>query len=156
MNIHHVSVFVRYRANYESEYIQISVFGHGAGCEFLNEDCIGSYGVPNAMEEQFCNDIISVGADGVINTDESGSQTCDPSHTSKTYCDFVDIYQLVGIGKTATLLEEAPTQFQYGGKSSARPYLFTSADYCPIPHIDPQSCFEFNGRPLSNEQLKAG
>eukprot|EP00804_Cyclotella_cryptica_P014369 CCRYP_015535-RA/>CCRYP_015535-RA protein AED:0.09 eAED:0.09 QI:195/1/1/1/1/1/7/661/880 len=147
-----------YRANYESEYIQISVFGHGAGCEFLDEDCIDSYGnVPDAMEEQFCNEVISIGSNGVINTDESGSQTCDPSHTAKTYCDLVDIYQLVGIGKTATLLDEAPPQFQYfGGQTSLRPYLFTSADFCPIPLIDTQSCLEFNGRPVSDEQLDAG
>ncbi|KAL3794367.1 hypothetical protein ACHAWO_007342 [Cyclotella atomus] len=147
-----------YRANYQSEYIQISPFGHGAGCEFIEEDCIDGYGnVPEPMEEQFCNEVISVGSNGIINTDESGSQTCDPSHTSKTYCDLVDSYQLVGIGKTATLLEEPPEQFQYfESKASLRPYLFTSADYCPIPHIDPQSCFEFNGRPLSDEQLEAG
>lgn len=110
-----------------------------------------------AMEEQFCNEVVSVGVNGIINTDESGSQTCDPSHTAKTYCDLVDIYQLVGIGKTATLLEEPPNQFQYfSAQSSLRPYLFTSADYCPIPHIDPQSCLKFNGRPLSDEQLDAG
>ena len=164
METYHYLVFsynliARYHANYQSEYIELSPFGHGAGCEFLEDDCIDEYGnVPESMEEQFCNEIISVGANGIIVTEESGSQTCDPSHTSKTYCDLVDTYQLVGIGKMATILEEPPEQFQYfGGKSHhLRPYIFTSADYCPIPHIDPQSCLDFNGRPPSDEQLEAG
>lgn len=147
-----------YRANYQSEYIQISMFGHGAGCGFIEESCIDSNGnVPPEMEGQFCNTAVSIGSSGSIIPSESGSQTCDPSHTRKTYCDLVDTNQLVGIGNTATLLEAPPTKFQYfEGKQSLRPYVFTSADYCPIPHLDPQSCAQYNGRPLLEEQLEAG
>jgi hypothetical protein len=113
--------------------------------------------VPDPMYEQFCNEVIAVSSNGIINTDESGDQTCDPSHTAKTYCDLVDSFQLVGIGNQAILLDEAPPQFQYfGGETNLRPFVFTSADFCPIPHIDPQSCLKYDGRRITDEQEKAG
>ncbi|KAL7534216.1 hypothetical protein ACHAXR_005736 [Thalassiosira sp. AJA248-18] len=148
-----------YRANYQSDYVQISMFGHGAGCNFIENNCIDSNGkVPYEFQEHFCSTPISLSNGGQINVAQSGSQTCDPSHTQKTYCDLVDINQVVGIGKTGTILEPAPPKFQYfEGRPNIRPYIFTNADFCPVPHLDPQSCIEFNGRSqISSEQVQAG
>ena len=146
-----------YRANYESEYVQISMFGHGAGCDFIEENCIDSDGnVPQVFTEHFCNTPIEISGNGLIDTQSSGGQTCDPSHTQKTYCDLVNTNEVVAIGKTGTALEPAPPKFQYF-RPNMRPYIFTNADYCPVPHLDPQSCINFNGRSqISSEQLEAG
>lgn len=146
-----------YRANYESEYVQISMFGHGAGCDFIETNCIDSYGnVPEVFEEQFCNTPISISSAGLIET-ASSKQTCDPSHVQKTYCDFVNTNEVVMIGKQGTVLEPAPPKFQYVEDApNMRPYVFTNADYCPVPHLDPQSCLEYSGRSMSSEQKEAG
>eukprot|EP00571_Detonula_confervacea_P016006 CAMPEP_0172307978 /NCGR_PEP_ID=MMETSP1058-20130122/8715_1 /TAXON_ID=83371 /ORGANISM="Detonula confervacea, Strain CCMP 353" /LENGTH=1040 /DNA_ID=CAMNT_0013020301 /DNA_START=40 /DNA_END=3162 /DNA_ORIENTATION=+ len=150
-----------YRANYESDYVQISMFGHGAGCDFIDGNCIDDKGrVPEAFEEQFCNTPISVSSSGLINTQDSGSQTCDPSHTQKTYCDLVNTNEMVAIGKEGSnkFLEPAPPKFQYfEGQPNMRPYVFTNADYCPVPHLDPKSCLELNGGQFTtSEQTEAG
>jgi len=143
-----------YRANYQSQYVQLSMFGHGAGCEFIETNCIDPSGrVSEAMSGNFCNSVTHIGSDNMIDPLRSGSQTCDPSHTRKTYCDLVDVYDIEG----TTSLDVAPARFQYfETQPSLRPYTFVNADYCPIPHLDPQSCQEYNGRSLTNEQLEAG
>ncbi|KAK1741019.1 hypothetical protein QTG54_008271 [Skeletonema marinoi] len=118
-----------YRANYQSNYVHIGTFGHGAGCAFLEESCIDSDGnVPEAMEGTFAT----------------------------AYCDWVDTNALIGIGKTGQTLESAPEFFQYvDDNSNLRPYTFTAADYCPIPHLSQYSCFVDGGR-ATQEQLNAG
>lgn len=143
-----------YRANYESEYVQISMFGHGAGCDFVETNCLDSNGnVPEVFTEQFCNTPISISSSGLIDT-QSSSQTCDPSHTQKTYCDFVNANEIVGIGNLGKIMEPPPPKFQYiEGKPNMRPYVFTNADYCPVPHLDPQSCMESGGRSSSDEEV---
>lgn len=146
-----------YRANYQSEYVQISIFGHGAGCDFLESNCIDARGnVPGVFEEHFCNSKISISANGLIDTTRSGPQTCDPSHTQKTYCDLVNTNEIVQIGKKGATLEPAPPEFQYFPSPSFRPYIFTNADFCPVPHLDPQSCISPNGRTPTGEQAEAG
>ena len=146
-----------YRANYESEFVQISMFGHGAGCDFIENNCIDSNGnVPDVFTEHFCNSPIAISANGLIDPQKSGGQTCDPSHTQKTYCDLVNTNEVIAIGKTGTVLEPAPPEFQYF-QPNYRPYVFTNADYCPVPHLDPQSCIVHNGRsPITSKQLQAG
>jgi leishmanolysin-like peptidase len=136
-----------YRANYQSKYVHIGVFGHGAGCVFLEENCIDSNGdVPEAMEGNFCNTIDA----------SSGSQTCDPSHMQKTYCDWVDVNSLIGIGKTGEYMDPAPEYFQYvKDNPNLRPYSFTNADYCPIAHLNGYNCLTDGGR-ATQEQLNAG
>jgi hypothetical protein len=149
-----------YRANYESEYVQISMFGHGMGCDFVEENCINPDGrVPEVFEGHFCNERISISSNGLINTQAKGSsQTCDPSHTQKTYCDLVDTNEIIAIGKTGTILEQAPEEFQYfEGRPELRPYVFTNADFCPVPHLDPQSCLDYGGKyQITSEQLEVG
>jgi len=147
-----------YRANYRSDYVQISMFGHGAGCDFVENKCIDARGnVPDVFEEHFCNAPISISANGLIDPQRSGPQTCDPSHTQKTYCDLVNTNEVVAIGKTGTTLEPAPPEFQYFPSPNMRPYMFVNADYCPVPHLDPQSCLVLNPqKPITSEQASAG
>ena len=139
-----------YRANYQSEYVHIGTFGHGAGCEFLEENCIDSSGgVPEAMEGNFCNSTISASGGGRIDWASSGPQQCDPTHTSKAFCDWVDTNAMMGLGNT-------PEMFQYvDDNPNLRPYTFTTADYCPIAHLGLYSCFFDRGR-ATQEQLDAG
>lgn len=146
-----------YRANYESEYVHISQFGHNAGCDFVETNCIDSNGnVPEVFQEQFCNTPISISSSGLIDT-QSSTQTCDPTHTQKSYCDYVDTNEIVAIGAQGKILEPAPPKYQYiEDKPNMRPYVFTNADFCPVPHLDPQSCLEFGGRQPSSEQTGAG
>ncbi|KAL7429183.1 hypothetical protein ACHAXM_001663 [Skeletonema potamos] len=145
-----------YRANYESEYVHIGTFGHGAGCAFLEENCIDSNGnVPEAMEGNFCNNIISASG-GSLDFSSSGAQKCDPSHTQKAYCDWVDTNSLIGIGNTGQNMEPAPFFFQYvNDNPNLRPYTFTTADYCPIAHLNQYSCF-VDGHLANEEQLIVG
>ena len=139
-----------YRANYQSNYVHLGTFGHGAGCSFLEENCIDSDGnVPEAMEGNFCNSLVSTRG-GSINVANSRSQKCDPTHTQKAYCDWLET------GKNGQTLEPAPAFFQYvDGNPNLRPYTFTTADYCPIAHLSQNSCFEKSGR-TTQEQLNVG
>lgn len=127
------------------------MFGHGAGCDFINESCLDSFGnIPTAMEGAFCNSPIQLGSGNKIDPTSSSDQMCDPSYTHKTYCDLVDVQYLNSV-------PQAPEKFRYvESQPFYRPFVFTSADYCPIPHLDPQSCAKYGGRTLSDEQLKAG
>eukprot|EP00986_Skeletonema_menzelii_P010780 scaffold5381_cov150-Skeletonema_menzelii.AAC.10 len=131
-----------YRANYQSNYVHIGTFGHGAGCAFLEDNCIDSDGnVPEAMEGNFCNSTRG----GSINVANSRSQKCDPTHTQKAYCDWAETGQ-----------EPDPEFVQYvDDNPNLRPYTFTAADYCPIAHLSQNSCLEKGGRATS-EQLLVG
>lgn len=70
----------------------------------------------------------------------------------------MNIHEVVAIGKTGMDLEPAPPKFQYvPDRPELRPYVFTTADYCPVPHLDPQSCLYNNpNRPATSEQIAAG
>jgi hypothetical protein len=149
-----------YRANYESEYVKISPFGHGAGCDFIEGICIDpdTGDVPHAFSEMFCNDPTSISSSGAINVGASGPQTCDPSHTQKAYCDLVSTNELVAIGNQAIALEQPPASFQYfEGRPELRPLVLTTADFCPIPQLSGQSCLEYGGGySITNEMQDAG
>jgi hypothetical protein len=148
-----------YRANYQSDFVHISTYGHGMGCDFVEKNCIDSDGnVPEAFQEQVCNTPITLSSSGMIDPSSSGAQTCDPSHTQKTYCDLINTNELIAIGNQATTLEAAPEEYQYfEGQPNLRPYAFPNADYCPVPQLDPQSCLEYSGKySISSEQEDAG
>jgi hypothetical protein len=147
-----------YRANYESEYVQISVFGHGAGCGFVEGNCVDPYTgeVPYEFTENFCNVPTVLTSGGSIDSESSGPQTCDPSHTQKTYCDLVNTNEMIAIGNLATMLEPPPPSFQYfEGRPELRPLVLTLADYCPVPHLNGQSCLEYNGGYSLNGEMES-
>ena len=116
---------------YNVDYTQAQVpsFGHGAGCSFLNEDCIVNNGdIPDYGRGFFCNDIWSM--------DSSPPRHCDATHTSIASCNLLEN-------------EEPSEGFQYfsdknwGGS-------FSKADYCPMVIwwkdycTSDQRCFDSN------------
>jgi len=144
-----------YRVNYESKYVQLSTFGHGAGCDFINGQCIdGSNGtVSETFTEMFCNSPTTI-IDQRVDVETSGPQTCDPSHTQKTYCDLVNTDEMMG----GAILDEPPMEYQYfADQPGLRPYTLLMADYCPVPHLEGHSCFEYDGRyGITNEMEAVG
>lgn len=76
-----------YRANFQSEYVSVNQFGHGAGCDFITKPCIGpDDSIPNHSKGFFCNDEMYYTSFGTL----TGEYGCDASHNSKAWCDLVD------------------------------------------------------------------
>lgn len=80
-----------YRANYTNT--QTSPFGHGAGCDFVEKECIERNDdlpmggeLPQYSKGFFCADAITRSQNGDLNID----YTCDPSHRLKAGCDLID------------------------------------------------------------------
>ena len=144
-----------YRVNYESKYVQLSTFGHGAGCDFINGQCIdGSNGtVSETFTEMFCNSPTTI-KNQRVDVETSGPQTCDPSHTQKTYCDLINTNEMTG----GAILDESPMEYQYfEDQPGLRPYTLLMADYCPVPHLEGHSCFEYDRRyEITNEMEAVG
>lgn len=96
-----------------------STFGHGAGCGFVQEDCIINGGeMPSYSKGFFCN------------TPSSMSQsliafTCTATHASIGYCDLFD-FNLDPL--SPRLLP--PLEFKYFDQLMS-PVFFNRADYCP-------------------------
>jgi len=121
-----------YVANYSSA--TISSFGYGAGCEFVNDDCIKDGEVPDYSKGFFCNQKISLGKLGLVPT----AITCDPSRTHKAVCDFADRNDFPGMVSGDG---SVPEPFQYfPGDETAGPVVMQLADYCPIPLINYMDC----------------
>mmetsp|Transcript_25831 Transcript_25831/g.40060 ORF Transcript_25831/g.40060 Transcript_25831/m.40060 type:complete len:465 (+) Transcript_25831:124-1518(+) len=92
-----------YRADYSKA--DLSPFGHGAGCEFVNKDCIVNGELPYYSRGNFCNSL-------------DKESMCDPTYRRKAFCDLVDI-------STVGNLDPAPSHFQYFNDpvSANRPYF---------------------------------
>lgn len=118
------SVF-RYKPDYSKA--TVAPFGHGAGCDFINEDCIVDGEVPDYSRGFFCNELWSSDA----------PRKCDATHTIRASCDLLND-------------EEPSGDFQWfedeewGGS-------FTKADHCPLnrywtdPCDEDQRCFNVEG-----------
>jgi leishmanolysin-like peptidase len=149
-----------YRVNYESRYVQPSTFGHGAGCDFITGQCIDSSNngtISETFTEMFCNSPTTI-KDQRVDVESSGPQTCDPSHTMKTYCDLINTNEMNSIGNTAAAggLDEPPIEYQYfEGQPELRPYTLLMADYCPVPQLEGHSCFEYDGRDRITNEMEA-
>ena len=77
-----------------------STFGHGAGCDFVNDPCIVNGGeVPSSSRGFFCNSLSSL---------NSQSVQCTPTHKSLGYCDLFDLEE-ENIDQTFF----PPAKFQY-------------------------------------------
>lgn len=107
-----------YRADYSKA--DMSPFGHGAGCDFVNSDCIVNGEIPYYSRGNFCNSI-------------NKESMCDPTYRRKAFCDLVDI-------STVDNLDPAPSHFQYFGNPELRPQYFTRADFCPLPNVNELWC----------------
>jgi len=103
-----------YKANYSNT--RISPFGHGAGCDFVEKDCIVNDEIPDYAKGFFCNSTIDISSSNEM----SYEYTCDPAHTHKAVCDLYDK------GK------DESNSAQYFKKNNLGVVLFERADYCPI------------------------
>lgn len=60
-----------------------STFGHGAGCDFVTENCIVDGELPPSSKGFFCNSVSSI-------RDDRLEVMCTPSHQGIGYCDLFD------------------------------------------------------------------
>ena len=80
----------------------VSPFGHGAGCEFVEETCIVDGNLPSYSSGSFCNTEYKI-----ANGQFLGSIGCDSTHTSMGICDLVDY------GTMSSAYKSPPLEFQY-------------------------------------------
>jgi len=104
--------------------VQISPFGHGAGCDFVLNDCIVNGGeIPDYSRGYFCNNSLEQNNNGQL----YGDLTCDPSHTHKAFCDLSDQGPPV------------PEEYQYFNNKNLQPGL-TRTDFCPTANVGVVDC----------------
>ena len=63
---------------------QVSPFGLGLGCDFVNKDCIINDEVPDYASGVFCADVTRITSGKLSNDTDT---LCDPTHRSIAYCD---------------------------------------------------------------------
>ena len=119
---------------------KVSVFGHGAGCEFVEEDCIVNGEVPSYAEGSFCNTEYKIEGNKFM-----GSYACDPTHTGMGVCDLVDFSQL------SMAYTPPPPEFRYFPESPSLGALTTRTDYCPTYTVNAVTCKQVPGK---LEQMK--
>mmetsp|Transcript_30115 Transcript_30115/g.36798 ORF Transcript_30115/g.36798 Transcript_30115/m.36798 type:complete len:893 (+) Transcript_30115:96-2774(+) len=111
----------------------VSPWGYGAGCEFVENDCIVNGGtVPSYGAGFFCNRITKVTKDRSKDKNGEivikGDYTCSPGHTHKALCDlFYDQFT------------PPPDKFQYFSTSRLTPAM-DQADFCPVPRLKEIDC----------------
>jgi len=118
-----------YKANFQNT--NISPFGHGAGCPFVNDDCIINGGVvPDSSKGFFCSTILQI--DNKLNDQQlTGFPTCDPSHTKMSLCDLIDAREVS---------YDIDWPHHYFDNMNLGPRYFLWADFCPIPHLITTDC----------------
>jgi hypothetical protein len=120
-----------YRANYQSEYVQSSAFGHLAGCDFVNEPCIVNGEVPNYGIGNFCSNTLETTEQGFV-VRQAFPQTCDPTYKYKAHCDLRN-------ARAGDVISEISRRYFPDGRVKI-PNEFTHAAFCPIPSLQPTSC----------------
>jgi hypothetical protein len=102
-----------YAANYT--YAKVSPWGHGVGCDFVNEACLvkenGVTVVPDYGKGFFCT--------------KSSQRGCSPSHNFKMACTLKDYDVYVS-------QPNPPTYFQYFAPENPGFGGLVQADYCPL------------------------
>jgi hypothetical protein len=122
-----------YVANYESDYVSVSSFGHLAGCEFIDGKCLVNGAIPSYGEGNFCNATMELTEDGFI-LEQALPQTCDPSYRYKAHCDL----RFAKVGEE--LAPAVQSYFLDNPQDAKIPHTFTGADYCPIPLLQTTDC----------------
>jgi hypothetical protein len=113
---------------------KISVFGHGVGCEFVEENCIVNGEIPSYSEGIFCNTEYKVEGNKFM-----GAYGCDPTHTGMGICDLVDFSQL------SMAYTPPPPEFRYFPDPSLGA-LTMRTDYCPTYTVNAVTCKEVPGK----------
>lgn len=154
-----------YRADYsattmsttkEERHVRPSPFGRGAGCDFVEADCVvpdpaSETGgrVPKYARGYFCADLTRV----VERDDGDGRRrsldyvhTCDPTHTHKAGCDLFD-YDDDAVPDRRTspssddaVDDDAPWHRSYFPDGRYGPLYFSHADFCPVAQVDMVDC----------------
>jgi len=119
---------------------KVSVFGIGAGCEFLEEDCIVNGEIPSYSKGIFCNTEYKIEGNNFM-----GAYGCDPTHTGMGICDLVDFSQL------SMAYTPPPPEFRYFPGSQSLGALTTRTDYCPTYTVNAVSCKEV---PVKLDEMK--
>ena len=115
-----------YRINYEGS--QVSPFGFGAGCGFVNDACIIDDKVPAYAVGTFCTDVTNT-ENGAVAIDTS-NLLCDPSQRSIAFCDLFNT-EFVSAVNGKEFDENAISYFTDTSLKSVSSF----ADYCPVPSI---------------------
>lgn len=114
---------------------RVSVFGHGGGCEFVEEDCIVNGEVPSFSEGAFCNTEYKIEGNKFM-----GAYGCDPTHTGMGVCDLVDFSQL------SMAYTPPPPEFRYFPGSPSLGALTMRTDYCPTYTVNAVTCKQVPGK----------
>jgi len=102
-----------YQANFSMS--RVTSFGHGIGCDFVEQPCIRNDTVPDYAEGFFCN-----------STDKN-NYACDPSHHMIATCDMYDLSKLPDQN-----YPPIPQVFRQFNHPAMGPRKLQQADFCPI------------------------
>jgi hypothetical protein len=116
-----------YRANFTMA--KVMSFGHGAGCDFVEQPCIVNGTVPEYSEGYFCN-----------TTDRSSDFDCDPSHNMIGVCDLYDLST-----QPNQKFPPVPLVYRYFDNPAYGPLRYQRTDFCPLYSSNVLSC----NKPLS-------
>jgi len=92
-------------------------FGLGAGCDFVEKDCIENGEIKPPFDEYFCN-----------TQDTRTTFGCDPDRSMIAVCDMVDVTKQEGLPEPFIDIPEAMSYFENENLGSLNP----QPDYCPI------------------------
>jgi hypothetical protein len=123
-----------YEVNFESSYIQNSPFGMGAGCDFVNKDCVdrSTNSVPDSFKPFFCDSVSRFDDSGI---DKSTQTQCNPAHTHVAFCDLFDFSNGVPDGFPQPDVSRV-NHFSNPNIGS----LFSRGDFCPIVNLHSVNC----------------
>ena len=116
-----------YQVYYENS--QVSPFGFGAGCGFVNDRCIIDDAVPNYATGSFCTDVSQVNALTGLVDPSTTSLLCDPSHRSIAVCNLFTISDLTSIATS-----DVQQGIKYFTDSNIQAAT-AQVDWCPVPLI---------------------
>jgi hypothetical protein len=118
-----------YRVDYSN--VSSIAFGQGAGCGFVNGDCIVNNTVPDYGKDFFCSSITPFLPDGHL-TLNGTDVFCDPLHYEWTLCNLFDTQQAPAF----FVNEVAPGGVDVHYFSNPNLVgLSPQGDYCPIPNV---------------------
>ena len=124
-----------YKASFDVA--RISSFGHMAGCDFVEKDCIVDGGnVPQYSKGFFCNNTMFL-----RHGELKGFYECDASHTHVAQCDLAD-HSMFAAGFQTPPPEK---EYQYFDNPMIGPINYIQANYCPIVHENPINCKDPTG-----------
>jgi hypothetical protein len=117
-----------YQVNYANA--KLLPYGLGAGCDFVNHDCIVNDQVPDYGQGYFCNYTTPVQSNGVLSG--NSSLFCDPTHYEWAVCALFDIQQ-TPTAFVQSLVTSLPSVRYFSDSNLVG--LFPQGEFCPMPVI---------------------